>query len=321
MSVKPEHRIVAWNITVFTGPDQRCGFYQANDALTYAMIFADLFTCFPELKDPNLQSGMALHQQREIVTGEGKPTDPVSFIYLSDSQACQQPVPVLFERQAEYVQPTSPRSVPYHLITHDRGNCALGRAVLSEHLSVGCARYLPDLAMRPDLHNGGNYHLIDSLPDSPISPAESDLEGHHLFESGSPTMSPTPTTPTSVPSDLPAARIPSPGGGDTREAAILPAIERVRAPMAPVRRGPELRHTEFRKAIKKPTRPRPHGFESAVKTLASFRCIISGQSNDWVGGMLGGPGLEACHIVPKALYWDYPPGIPLELTAGKLEKN
>lgn len=189
---------------------------------------------------------------------------------------------------------------------------------------VGCARYLPDSAMRPDLHYGGNYHPIDSPPDSPISPAQSDLEGHRLFMSGSPTMSPT--TPTSAPINLPSAsplaRIPSPGSSNAQEPAVNPTIECVRAStMAPSqlrRRGPELPQTEFRKAIKKP-RPPPHEFESAVKSLAGYRCIISGQSNQWDGGMLGGPGLEACHIVPKVLYWDYPPGIPGEATVGELE--
>lgn len=136
MSVKPEHRIRAWNIVVITRPPhQRCGFYQANGALTYGTVFEDLFTCFPQLNDLNPQLVLALCQERKIITGEGETTEVVSFIYFSDNQSCQQPVPVLCERQDEYLQPLVPKSVPYHLITHDRGNCTLGSTVLRKHLS------------------------------------------------------------------------------------------------------------------------------------------------------------------------------------------
>lgn len=58
----------------------------------------------------------------------------------------------------------------------------------------------------------------------------------------------------------------------------------------------------------------PPELETVVKQQFNGTCVITGFNSSW-GGEVAGPGIETCHIVPKALYswWGYPdPSISIQ---------
>lgn len=50
----------------------------------------------------------------------------------------------------------------------------------------------------------------------------------------------------------------------------------------------------------------PPELELNVKGMYNGTCVITGNNYSWGSRMVAGPGIEACHIIPKSFYLCYP---------------
>ncbi|KAF8853666.1 hypothetical protein BDZ45DRAFT_677476 [Acephala macrosclerotiorum] len=168
-----------------------------------------------------------------------------------------------------------PSKTRYRVVNHDIDKCDRQDSVhLGDHIAGTCATQIP----RPVRRQHPSYRPINKTsddPDLPSTPKRGSRRGSPTKTSGS--QSPVKRVKT----NSGASPQPPQDSGQLQEDAIESFINK----------------QDAKKAM--------DSFRNAAETRGSS-CAISGMGGGWANGMVVGPGIHACHIVPQSTWDQYP---------------